>query len=172
MRRLKALLLDPEFERRREFLQRVPLFRGLRRRQFGALFRALATRNYHRGETLFSEGDIGRALFLIESGRVELTRGGQRLAVLEAGDYFGEMALLEERPRTATATAVDETRACLLYKTELEQLLTSAPEIGAAIMAHLAQILSARLRAVMDVPRPPEPAKKRESVTPSPSPSA
>lgn len=158
---LRTLLFDPEFDRKREFLQRIPIFRGIARRQFGTLFKALAVRNYHRGEVLFSEGDIGRALFLLETGRIELTRKNQdgrpgRLAVLVPGDYFGEMALLEERPRTATATAIEEVRAYLLYKSEIDKLLRHAPEIGAAIMTHLAQLLSARLRSTIEGPRHPQ----------------
>lgn len=158
---LASVFLDPEFERKREFLQRIPLFRGISRRQFGTLFKSLAARHYHRGEVLFNEGDIGRALFLLESGRIELTRLNSdgrphRLATLSAGEYFGEMALLEERPRTATATALEEVRAYLLYKSELEKLLRRAPAIGAAIMAHLAQLLSARLRTSLNPPSHPQ----------------
>lgn len=175
---LKGLLLDPEFRQKRQFLQRVPVFRGVPRRQMGILFKALAARNYHRGEVLFSEGDIGRALFILESGRVELTQQGpagrsQRLALLEPGDYFGEMALIEERPRTATATALEEVRAYLLYKTELARLLHHAPVVAATILAHLVEILSARLRTAMDHnlrllesggPTPKKPAKLQEAV--------
>ena len=167
--RVKAVLLDPEFERKREFLQRIPLFRGIPRRQFGSLFRALAVRNYHAGEVLFSEGDIGRALFILERGKVALTRkasaGKDRpLAVLEPGAYFGEMALLEERPRTATATAREEARAHLLYKTELDKILRGSPEIGAAVMTHLAQLLSARLRDALErPPQTPRPAPAGEA---------
>src|SRR5438046_3212178 len=112
IRWLKTVLLDPEFNRKRKFLQRVSLFHGISRREFGHLFQALVIRSYAPGEILFHEGDIGRALFILESGRVEISRataerGSSQLAILNPGDYFGEMSLLDERPRSATAAAMD-----------------------------------------------------------------
>lgn len=151
---LKSLWMDPEFDRKRAFLQRVALFNGISRREFGTLFQALVARQYQIGEALCREGDVGRALFILEQGEVEVTRKGpageaQRVALLKAGDYFGEMALIDEQPRTATVTATEEVRVYLLYKTELEKLLVDAPRIGSAIMAHLAALLALRLRATM-----------------------
>lgn len=146
--------MDPEFDRKRAFLQRVALFNGISRREFGTLFQALVPRQYHVGEVLCREGDVGRALFIMESGEVEVSRKGpdgenRKIATLKAGDYFGEMALIDEQPRTASVTATEEVRVYLLYKTELEKLLKEAPHIGAAIMAHLAALLAVRLRATM-----------------------
>lgn len=152
---LKSLWMDPEFDRKRSFLQRVALFNGISRREFGTLFQALVARQYQVGEVLCREGDVGRALFILESGEVEVSRRGpdgeaRKVATLKAGDYFGEMALIDEQPRTATVAATEEVRVYLLYKTELEQLLKDAPRIGAAIMAHLAALLAVRLRATMN----------------------
>jgi len=155
IRWLKNYLFDPEFNRKRKFLQRVSLFQGISRREFGHLFQALVSRAYAPGEILFHEGDVGRALFILESGHVEITRAAAardatRVAVLNPGDYFGEMSLLDERPRTATAAAMEPVRVYLLYKTELEKLLKGVPHIGAAIMTHLAMLLAARLRSLTD----------------------
>lgn len=155
LRWLKALLIDPEFNRKRKFLQRVSLFQGISRREFGHLFQALVLRSYAPGEILFHEGDVGRALFILESGHVEVARaaadgGARHLAVLNPGDYFGEMSLLDDRPRTATAAAMEPVRVHLLYKADLEKLVRTVPHIGAAIMTHLAVLLAARLRAVTE----------------------
>jgi CRP/FNR family transcriptional regulator, cyclic AMP receptor protein len=146
---------DPEFEKKREFLAKLPLFRGVRSRQFGALLRALYPRTYQKGEVLFLEGDIGRALFILESGKVEVFKNGpdgapQRIAEMGPGDYFGEMALLEERPRLASAVASEESQILLLYKAKLESLYSDAPRIALAIMAHIAQLLSGRLRTTTE----------------------
>ncbi|MFA5976049.1 MAG: cyclic nucleotide-binding domain-containing protein [Elusimicrobiota bacterium] len=151
---LKNLFLDPEFSRKREFLKRVSLFHGISRREFGTLFQSLVVRDYHPGEVLCQEGDIGRALFILEQGQVEVVRRGPndeplRIALLKGGDYFGEMSLIDEQPRTATVVATEPVRAYLLYKTEIDKLLRQAPHIGAAVMAHLATLLAVRLRAVM-----------------------
>src|SRR5947209_18063928 len=107
LRWLKNFWFDPEFNRKRDFLQRIPLFHGISRREFGTLFQALVPRNYRAGEVLCSEGDIGRALFILESGQVEVSRKApdgraEPLAVLKSGDYFGETSLLNEQPRNAT----------------------------------------------------------------------
>jgi CRP/FNR family cyclic AMP-dependent transcriptional regulator len=155
IRWLKYFWLDPEFNRKRKFLQRVSLFDGISRREFGHLFQALVVRSYEPGEILFHEGDIGRALFILESGCVEVSRktvdgGTMQMAILNPGDYFGEMSLLDERPRSATAAAMEPVKVHLLYKTELEKLIKHVPHVGAAIMTHLGMLLAARLRAVSD----------------------
>jgi CRP/FNR family transcriptional regulator, cyclic AMP receptor protein len=151
--------LDPEFNRKRKFLQQISFFKNIPRHEFGRLFQALAVRNYQEGEVLFEEGDVGRALFILESGQVEITSDsdGQhhRMAVLGPGGYFGEMSLLDDLPRTATAQALTSCRVYLLYKTELANLLMRAPRVGVAIMSHVAEILAGRLRLTME-PRTPK----------------
>lgn len=144
---------DPQFSRKRQFLRSLEIFKDLTPRELGHLAQALHSRTYREGEVLFVEGDIGRALFILETGDVELTRGGaddgkSPLYALKPGEFFGEMALLESLPRTATATARETSRVHLLYRTKLESLLHSEPRIGVTIMAHLARLLSARLRRV------------------------
>src|SRR5260370_340635 len=67
---------------------------------------------------------------------------------LKPGGFFGEMALLESLPRTATATAAETSRLHLLYRTKLDALLNAEPRVGITIMSHLARLLSARLRRV------------------------
>ena len=145
--------MDPEFHRKRKFLQRVALFQGISRHEFGHLFQCLVPRSYAPGEILFLEGDVGRALFILESGRIEISRSGANgepihIAVLNPGDYFGEMSLLDDRPRMATGAAMDPVRVFLLYKADLEKLVRQVPHIGAALMTHLAVLLAARLRAL------------------------
>lgn len=152
---LRRSLMDPEFSRKREFLQQVSLFQDISRREFGALFQCLVARQYHAGEVLCREGDIGRALFILEEGDVEVFRKGpddepRKIAVLKPGDYFGEISLIDEQPRTATVTAIGKVRAYLLYKTEIDKLLRQAPHIAAAIMTHLAALLAVRLRASLN----------------------
>jgi CRP-like cAMP-binding protein len=151
LKSLKRWFTDPSFSRKKQFLHSLELFQGLKAGEMGALVHALHARTYRPGEVIFVEGDIGRALFIMESGKVELTRGGAdgrpvALYTLKPGEFFGEMALLESLPRSATATAVETTRLHLLYRTKLDALLNSEPRIGLSIMSHLARLLSARLR--------------------------
>jgi CRP/FNR family cyclic AMP-dependent transcriptional regulator len=152
---LKNYWFDPEFNRRRKFLQRISFFKSVPRHEFGRLFQTLVVRDYRPGEVLFKEGDVGRALFIMESGRIEIFRLNQRndlqrVSLMGPGDYFGEMSLLDDLPRVAGARALEDSRVFLLYKTELDMLLERAPKLGGAIMGHLAELLAARLRMMMD----------------------
>lgn len=158
LKSIKRWFVDPQFSRKKEFLRSLDIFKDLRDRELGYLVSALHSRTYREGEVVFVEGDIGRALFVLESGAVELTRpapdGESRvLYTLKPGDFFGEMALLESLPRTATATATQKSRLHLLYKSKLDSLLQSEPRIGVTIMSHLARLLSARLRRMNAEPR-------------------
>ncbi|MDD5656695.1 MAG: cyclic nucleotide-binding domain-containing protein [Elusimicrobia bacterium] len=148
---LKGLWSDPATSRKRAFLKSQELFKDLSFIELGQLAQCIHTRSYQEGEVLFAEGDIGRALFLLEQGRIDLAKSepdGRRrtLYTAEPGDFFGEMALLEQLPRTATATATERSRVHLLYRSKLDSLRGARPRIGVVIMTHLAQMLSARLR--------------------------
>lgn len=147
----RKIFSDPAFSRKRAFLKSLELFKDLGFVELGHLAQTMHGRTYHEGEVLFEEGDIGRALFILESGKVELTRAGpdgavQKIYTVSPGDFFGEMALLEQLPRTATATASEKSHIYLLYRSKLEAILDGHPSIGVHLMTHLAQLLSARLR--------------------------
>lgn len=150
--------VDPQFAQKKQFLRSLDIFRALRDRELGHLVQSLHSRTYREGEVIFVSGDIGRALFILETGAVELTRpasGGKPhvLYRLKPGDVFGEMALLESLPRTATATAIEKSRLHLLYKSKLDALLHAEARIGVSIMSHLARLLSARLRRLNSDPK-------------------
>jgi CRP-like cAMP-binding protein len=149
--RLKAFFVDKQFVRKRDFLRSLSLFSGLSNRELGSLLQMFHSRVYQEGEIVFQEGDIGRALFVVESGKVALTRRTQdgkdrAVAELGPGSFFGEMALLEQLPRSAAAVAKEKSALLLLYRSKLDEILRQHPHIGVSIMMHLAQLLSARLR--------------------------
>ena len=155
----KRWLGDPAFSRKKQFLHSLELFRELHPRELGEMILALHARTYKPGEVVFVEGDIGRALFILETGSVELTKLGPdgkpvHLYTLKPGEFFGEMALLESLPRTATAVALETSRLHLLYRAKLDSLLESSPRIGITIMSHLARLLSARLRRMNQASAP------------------
>lgn len=152
LKALKRWFIDPQFSRKKEFLRSLDIFKDLRDRELGYLVQALHSRTYRPGEVVFQDGDIGRALFVLETGGVDLTvpfDGETRvLYQVKPGEFFGEMALLESLPRTATATATEKSHMHLLYKSKLDSLLSGEPRIGVTIMSHLARLLSSRLRRV------------------------
>ena len=126
-------------------LHKVPLFRGLTLDQIQALTPFLEVREYLAGEQIVEEGDEGHELFVVLAGGVRIVRGTERqtilLAELGPQDYFGEMALLAERPRAATAIAATECRLGVLAKEHFLAVLTERPEISLAVI----QVLSSRL---------------------------
>jgi CRP/FNR family transcriptional regulator len=132
------------------FFRGIPIFHGLTSGQLGRVMVAMQRRRYLAGEKLFEEGQPGKAVFIIKSGQVELTRrapeGVRSLGLLGAGQMFGEMALLEQMNRTATATVVDDGEIYLLYTATLESLIRDHPRIGVRLLRNMAVMLSALLR--------------------------
>ena len=100
---------------------------------------------YEPGTVLFREGDPGREMYVIQSGRVEISREisqrHQVLAVLQAGEFFGEMAIINGRPRSATATVREKARLLVIDDHTFESMLRRKAEIG----VRLIKVLAARL---------------------------
>ena len=145
---------DEEISKKLEFLQNNKLFDKIPRRDLIYVLEALQERTYIRGETVFSEGDIGRALFMVMSGRIDLFKkmpdGSQKkVASINPGEFFGEMSLIEELPRTTSAIVGEDARMFLLFKVKLDSMLYSRPGIGVKISTRLAKIISARLRDML-----------------------
>ncbi len=132
------------------FFREVTLFHGMNSWQLGRIKQAMQKRTYRAGEVLFKEGQIGQAVFIIKSARVELTRtsgeGARVLGALGPGHIFGEMALLEQMPRTATATVAEDGVIYLFYTATLDTLIRHHPAVGVKLMKNMAIFLSALLR--------------------------
>ncbi len=124
-------------------LSRVRIFSTLRPRDLEKLASRCLLRHYDTGETILKEGSIGLGLFIITSGRVEVfkTHDGRRihLAVLGAGQVLGEMALLDDQPRSASAAALEVTDCLLLSRDRFRTLLKRRPRIAWPIVPTLAR---------------------------------
>ncbi|MEP7132116.1 MAG: cyclic nucleotide-binding domain-containing protein [Acidobacteriota bacterium] len=98
------------------------------------------------GETILREGDTGREMYIVEQGRVEVVHGApgseRQLGVLEAGDFFGEMAILDDQPRGATVRALTACRLLRIDEATFDRMLREYPEIAVRMLRKL----SARLR--------------------------
>lgn len=129
-----------------EVLRRAPFFATLGDDVFAALTEKLIEVNLWRGSSVFREGDQGDQLYFIVSGKIKLsctTQEGREnlLAILGPGELFGELALFDPSPRTATATAVSETRLAGLTNENLRTLLRTRPEVSAQLLQALARRL-------------------------------
>lgn len=149
VRPLLALLArarDPEHRRRVALLAETPLFSGLRARLLGRLAVRLFAKSYAAGETIFAEGEPGRALYLVARGAVEIVRetpsGELLLGRIEAPASFGELALVDELPRSASARAATDCELLLLYRTQFEELLEGDSEVALALCRRLLRILA------------------------------
>jgi phosphoenolpyruvate synthase/pyruvate phosphate dikinase len=123
-------------------LQRVELFTGMNRRQTEQIARLLKERRFRQGETVIMEGTGGAAFFIIESGKATVSSKGVELATLGPGECFGELALIDGGPRSATVTAATDLVCYGLTFWEFRPLV----ERNGAIGWNLLQVLAKRLR--------------------------
>ena len=125
-------------------LASVPLLAGLNSRIRRRLAETGKRRTYAAGEEIVREGSTGTALYIVLSGGARVERGGEQLGSLAAGDFFGELALIEEHPRSATVIADVDTECLLFPAWEFTALLEEHPEIAVPIMRALIQRLHRR----------------------------
>lgn len=122
-------------------LATVPLLADLDDRVRRRLAEVGKRRTYGADEVIVKEGSTGTALYIILSGRARVERESQALGELTPGDFFGELALIEDNPRSATITAVDRTECALFVSWEFTALLKENPQIAVPIMYALIERL-------------------------------
>ena len=124
-------------------LANVSLFAGLDAKGIDSLARGLRTRRFRRAEVIFHQGDPGDALFIVASGAVKITLPSETgdeaiLATLRVGDFFGELALLDGAPRSATAVALEACETWVLPRERFRELIANEPAIRDALLASIA----------------------------------
>jgi CRP-like cAMP-binding protein len=124
-----------------EVLQRVPLFADLNPEEVAEIARLFKERDFRAGEVIIKEGSGGASFYVIEAGEAAVTIGGQLRATLKAGDYFGEIALLDEGARIATITAVTDLDCYGLTLWEFRPLVEQNGVIGWKLLQTLAKEL-------------------------------
>ena len=124
------------------FLHDVPLFAETSLDDLIAVDLALASETYLAGEAIVTEGEPGDRLCIVYRGEVLVRKGGRVLARLGPGDFFGEMALFDDEPRSATVTAADEVEVLALQRDRFHSLVQQRP----SILMQLCTTLVRRLR--------------------------
>ena len=124
-----------------EQLQRVPLFADLDSKELNSLSSTFKERTFKAGETVASEGSGGVGFFIIDEGQAKVTRDGEEQATLGPGQYFGEIALIDEGARTATITAETDMRCYGLTSWEFRPLVESNSQIAWKLLQALAKQL-------------------------------
>ncbi|MGH2950529.1 MAG: cyclic nucleotide-binding domain-containing protein [Solirubrobacterales bacterium] len=126
-----------------EKLARVPLFSRLRPRDLKQLAKRMSERRWNEGDTVIEEGKGGAGFWVIESGNVTISVGGRSVNTLGPGEHFGEIALLDDGPRSATVTAATDVQCFGIVAWEFAPFVRENPEVAWTMLQHLA----ARLRA-------------------------
>jgi CRP/FNR family transcriptional regulator, cyclic AMP receptor protein len=134
------------------FLRRVKIFQDISEPHLVALWVRLSERRVRKGEVLFRAGDPGQEVFLIRAGNIVVSspvqgRVEQVLNQLGPGDFFGEMSLFDEEPRSATVQAATDVLLLSLSRQSLLQFIDSNPRAAAALLYQVVRVLSSRLRA-------------------------
>ncbi len=124
------------------FLARVPIFSNCTEPEIAAIAGVAQESQFAPGQIIVTQGTPGQAFYLILEGRVEILRDGTSLGAFGPGDFFGEMSLLDQAPRSATIRAIDATTCLMLSSWDFKSLLERHPSIAIKLL----EVLSRRLR--------------------------
>jgi CRP/FNR family cyclic AMP-dependent transcriptional regulator len=138
----------PEQEVKERTLRLVPLFADLPKRRLRVLAKAAVTHEYLAGDPIVSAGSTESDLFVILDGRVGVRRDDRTVATFAAGDFFGEISLLDPGPRTAEVVAEGPTRCIRLAGVEFWEVLEADPGLASALLRHLGR----RMREIVQPP--------------------
>jgi CRP/FNR family transcriptional regulator, cyclic AMP receptor protein len=134
-----------------QILSKVPAFSGLAARELKEVAAIVHKREYRAAEPVFAQGDPGLGMYIIQEGEVSISISGKEdgdreLAVLTDGDFFGELALIDESPRSANARCKTDCILIGFFRPDLFELIEKKNQLGIKIIFKLAEIVSQRLR--------------------------
>ncbi|GHG93548.1 cyclic nucleotide-binding domain-containing protein [Comamonas sp. JC664] len=132
-------------------LKKVALFEGLTQGQLAKVAQVGHFRAFPAGAFLFREGETGQEMFVIAEGKVRISKsvpgiGEEALAILEPGQYFGEMAVIEDSPRSADAIAHVSCSVWVIERSQLDQLMFTDKDLAYVLLWTFVRTLSERLR--------------------------
>ncbi len=131
-----------------EILRNIPVFKGLSKSELRWIEKSIHTRHYSRGETVFSQDTPGAGLYIIVKGAVEVFKMEPEkvvLATLVKGQFFGELSLLDNSPRTATVVTTEPSILLGFFHPDLMALIDRKPSIGCGILLNLSKLIGKRL---------------------------
>lgn len=133
-----------------QVLKEIPLFETLTNRELKKVSALLHLREYEPDEYIFQMYQPGAAMYIVDSGKVDIIQESEddsyKLAHLETGEFFGDLALLDNSPRSASAVAQEKTRLLAIFRSELDKFLHDEPKMGVKIVKQLAIIIGMRLK--------------------------
>jgi len=143
----------PEKSDLEQVLSSMPPFRDLSGKDYRLLLTIIHNRIYSANEYIFYQGDPGIGLYIIQEGEVIIERTINdniklELARFNRGDFFGELALLDEDTRSASAIALKDSKLAVIFKPDLDEFIDKYPRKGLKIIQGISQIIATRLRNV------------------------
>jgi CRP-like cAMP-binding protein len=143
----------PDLDKNIRFLAKVPLFQSLKERQLQTLAKSLVLRKYAAGQEIVTQGKGGAGLFIIVSGKAEAVReraDGTKVVVNNFGptDFFGELALLDDEPRTASVVATEDAECLVLVQWDFLGRLKLDGEMAVVILQELGKRFRRALEAL------------------------
>ena len=131
-------------------LSENPLLAAFTPKEIETFCRRLSLRQVRKGEKIFKEGDHGDYLFFVIQGKVEVRLEGSHehhlLGLYAEGALVGEMAVVDEYPRSATVTALEDTEILILTKSRFDEIITKNKDLGIKLLLSIARVISTRLR--------------------------
>ncbi len=130
-----------------KMLSEVPIFSHVKKKDLSDIVESASTRMFEPGETIVKEGDDGVCFYLIWDGNVQVRGKGKDLAKLGRGEFFGEMALLNKQPRTASVIAIDKTTCLLVTRWSFKSILSAHPKIALSVLEELSKRVTSSNKA-------------------------
>jgi len=115
-------------------LRRVPLFSGVKPKELKKLDRRMTERTFTEGDTITTQGESGIGFFVIEHGNATVSIGGKIIRTLGPGEHFGEVALIDSGPRSATIVATTDLRCRAMSAWEFKPFVEEHPEVAWALL--------------------------------------
>jgi CRP/FNR family transcriptional regulator, cyclic AMP receptor protein len=128
-----------------ELIKKVPLFSKLKKKELEDVAHIADELDLPEGKVMAEEGDRGREFFVLLEGEADVTKGGTSINTMREGDFFGEIALVTEMPRTASVTATTDVRVLVITERDFGSLLKHSEEIGRGVAEALAERVAPEL---------------------------
>ncbi len=148
------LFEKPDIRKLKNELHQTTIFKTLTPAEIHTVSKYLQVRSFRKGERVFYEGDLGSALFIVLKGNVQISRiSGIKKTIfadLSKGTFFGELALVHDVPRTASAVVTEESVLVCLFRNDFEKVIKHYPLLGNKLLSIINKILAQRLSAVIE----------------------
>ena len=143
----KASELNREIELKIETIRRMPIFKFLTYNELVRIMNITTVKDIGPNEQIIVEGDEGEDLFIVLKGNVKVHKGETEIVALQDGDHFGEMALIDKAPRSASVTTLTDTKLLQIGRSNFFEIIRKNPKLATKLLWSFLQVISDRLRA-------------------------